>query len=395
MEKKLHRILADAAVGVVRQVFEEGAVADRAVARVLGANPKWGKRDRALVAESVYELVRWRRRLAVLAGSEDWWAIAGFWWEQQGFARPEWAGWPAVAEEVGMEREAALHGMGRAVRESLSDELDTLGEGELGPRWEVELAALNRPAPVFLRVNPRRGNLLSVQAELEAAGLIVEAVKGCPRGLRVLPGKAVPAMLRESGRFEIQDAASQQVAPFCQVEPGMRVVDLCAGAGGKTLHLAALLEGKGDLLALDVRERKLETLKARAARAMVRVRTALISDEVLAKNIKLADRVLVDAPCSGSGTLKRQADLKYRITAESVAQVRGIQRQVLERGALLVKPGGKLVYATCSVFPSENERRAVSFSALHPEFTLEEERRVSPAATGWDGFYMARWQRAE
>ena len=234
-----------------------------------------------------------------------------------------------------------------------------------------------------------------MQAELEAAGVIVEAVEGCPWGLRVLPGKAVPAMLREGGRFEIQDAASQQVAPFCQVEPGMRVVDLCAGAGGKTLHLAALLEGQGDLLAMEVQERKLETLKARAARAMIRVRTALISDELIAKNKSLADRVLVDAPCSGSGTLRRQADLKYRITAASAAQVRDTQREVLERGASLVKPSGKLVYATCSIFPSENETQAASFSALHPEFILEEERRISPAATGWDGFYMARWRRVE
>ena len=206
--------------------------------------------------------------------------------------------------------------------------------------------------------------------------------------------KAVTAQLRESGRFEIQDAASQQVAPFCQVEPGMRVVDACAGAGGKTLHLAALLEGKGDLLAMDVQERKLESLKARAARATVKVRTALLSDEVLAKQAGQADRVLVDAPCSGSGTLRRQADLKYRISAESVAQIQQVQREVLERCAPVVKPGGKLIYATCSILPSENEAQAAWFSAGHPDFVLEEERRISPAASGWDGFYMARWRRA-
>jgi 16S rRNA (cytosine967-C5)-methyltransferase len=104
--------------------------------------------------------------------------------------------------------------------------------------------------------------------------------------------------------------------------------------------------------------------------------------------------VLVDAPCSGSGTLRRQADLKYRISAESVAQIRQVQREVLERCAPVVKPGGKLIYATCSILPSENEAQAAWFSAGHPDFVLEEERRISPAATGWDGFYMARWRRA-
>ena len=208
-----------------------------------------------------------------------------------------------------------------------------------------------------------------------------------------MAGKAVPAMLRESGRFEIQDAASQQVAPFCQVEPGMRVVDACAGAGGKTLHLAALMEGKGDLLAMDVRTQPLEILKVRAARATVKLRTALLSEETLTKLTGQADRVLVDAPCSGSGTLRRQADLKYRINGDSVAQMGTVQREVLGRCAPLVKPGGKLVYATCSILTSENEAQTAWFSSINPDFVLEEERKISPAASGWDGFYMARWRR--
>lgn len=393
MVKKLHRILAEAAVEVLREIFEHGTVADRAVARALGANPKWGKRDRALVAETVYEVVRGRRWLAVLAGSEDWWAICGFWWQQQGFARPEWAEWPEVPEDVRQERMDALAGMPLAVRLSLGDEFDALGAAELGGRWEEELVALNQAAHVFLRVNPRRGNAASVIAELEAAGVRVEPVPGAALGLRVLSGK-VPAQLRESGRFEIQDAASQQVAPFCQVEPGMRVVDACAGAGGKTLHLAALMEGKGDLLAMDVLERKLETLRHRAARATVKVRTAMLSDAALAAMAGLADRVLVDAPCSGSGTLRRQADLKYRITAESVAQLRTVQQEVLGRCAPMVRPEGKLVYATCSILPSENEAQAAWFSKTWPDFKLEEQQFLSPAATGWDGFYMARWTRS-
>ncbi len=395
MDKKLHRILAEAAVAVVREIFEEGKIADRAVGLALGAHPKWGKRDRALVAETVYEVVRWRRRLAVLAGSDEVWSLCGFWWESQGFDRPDWAVWPAVEENTRAGREASLAGMPRAVRFSLTDELDALGAADLGEQWEVELAALNQPAPLFLRVNPRRGHVASVRVELEAVGISTLPVAGCPFGLEVSGGRALPASLKASGRFEIQDAASQQVAPFCQVEPGMRVVDACAGAGGKTLHLAALMAGKGDLLALDVVPAKLESLKARAARATVKVRTALVSEETLEVMAGQADRVLVDAPCSGTGTLRRQADLKYRITAESVAAAVAAQRGVLERAASMVRPGGKLIYATCSILKQENEAQAAWFSASHPEFVFEEDRRISPAAMGWDGFYMARWQRGQ
>lgn len=395
MEKKLHRILAEAAVGVLKSVFEEGMVADRAVGRALGANPKWGRRDRSFVAETVYEIIRRKRSLEVLAGSAGWWEICGYWWGTQGYARPDWAVWEEVPESVRMERAARLESMPAAVRFSTSDAFDALGRQELGDAWEVELAAMDHAAPVYVRVNPRRGNLNSVVAALEEAGVAVEPVPGCPLGLRVAAGKSVSAQMRESGLFEIQDAGSQQVAPFCQVGPGMRVVDACAGAGGKTLHLAALMEGQGDLLAMDVQARKLETLKNRAARATVKVRAALIDDAVLTKNRGLADRVLVDAPCSGSGTLRRQADLKYRIDEASVAENRRVQREVLERCAPMVRAGGKLIYATCSILPSENAEQAAWFSGAHPEFEFEEEKSLSPAATGWDGFYMARWRRRD
>lgn len=220
-------------------------------------------------------------------------------------------------------------------------------------------------------------------------------MEGAPLALRVEEGKTLPARLKESGRFEIQDAGSQQVAPFLQAEPGHRVVDACAGAGGKTLHLAALMNGKGELRALDVDGRKLAALKSRAAAAGVKVWTAQASPDVAAPLSGWADRVLIDAPCSGSGTLRRQPDLKYRITAESIDQTRALQRELLREYSPLVRPGGKLVYATCSVFPGENEAQAAWFSAQAADFIMEDERRISPAETGWDGFYMARWRRTE
>src|SRR5690606_6657094 len=142
--------------------------------------------------------------------------------------------------------------------------------------------------------------------------------------------------------------------PFLLPEPGQRVVDACAGAGGKTLHLAALMAGKGELRAMDVEPAKLAILRQRAARAGAKVWTSPISDGVLRGMAGWADRVLVDAPCSGSGTLRRQADLKYRIAPASVAAIQEVQRAVLTHSAPLVRPGGRLVFATCSILTSEN-----------------------------------------
>lgn len=401
----------------LRTVFTDGVVADRAVGRALGANPKWGSRDRSFVAATVYEAVRWRRRLEVLAGvtaglgpdgesvgppaseaagaetANHWWRLCGVLWQSQGYERPDWAPWPEVPSEVLAVRDSTLSAAPLAVRASLADGFDSLGRSALEDRWEPELAALNQPAPVFLRVNTLRAKLPAVRRELGEHALETAPVPGAPAALRVLNGKAVPARLKESGHFEIQDAGSQQVAPFLLPEPGQRVVDACAGAGGKTLHLAALMAGKGELRAMDVEPAKLAILRQRAARAGAKVWTSPISEGVLRGMAGWADRVLVDAPCSGSGTLRRQADLKYRITPASVAAIQEVQRAVLAHSAPLVRPGGRLVYATCSILPAENQAQAAWFSRTFPEFEFEEDRAISPAETGWDGFYMARWRR--
>ena len=390
---KVHRPLAEACVQLLEEIFAGNTMADRAVGRALGAHPNWGARDRAFVAATVYEVVRWRRRLAWLAGANDWPALAGMHWALRGFPRPGWAAWPDISPELREQRMQSLADGPRAVRESLSDELDGLGENQLGAQWDTELAAMNRQAEIFLRVNPLRSSLAAVIAELAEQGIATSPVEGASLALRTAGARGIPAKLRLGGKFEIQDAGSQQVAPFLQVEPGQMVVDACAGAGGKTLHLAALMSGRGELHALDVHPEKLEVLNSRAARAGVSVQTAVVSPAILEKLDSRADRVLVDAPCSGTGTLRRQPDLKYRITSGLLMETMALQHELLAQFACLVRPGGKLVYATCSILPSENEKQAEWFSAQHSDFAFEEERRISPAATGWDGFYMVRWRR--
>jgi 16S rRNA (cytosine967-C5)-methyltransferase len=196
----------------------------------------------------------------------------------------------------------------------------------------------------------------------------------------------------KNGLFEVQDGASQQVAPLLDVHPGMRVIDACAGAGGKTLHLAALLGNKGKIIALDVHARKLEELRKRCSRAGVDVvETRLIESAKTIKRLeKSADRVLLDVPCSGLGVLRRNPDTKWKISPEEITHLKALQAEILATYSNMVIDGGRLVYATCSCLPSENERQVESFLAANPgKWRLVEERKFAPGENGYDGFYAA------
>lgn len=195
----------------------------------------------------------------------------------------------------------------------------------------------------------------------------------------------------KNGFFEVQDAGSQVIAPTLDVQPGMRVIDACAGAGGKTLHLAALMQNQGRLIAMDVENWKLDELRRRARRNGVsNVETRLIEAKTIKRLRETADRVLLDVPCSGLGVLRRNPDSKWKIMPEFLAQIRQTQYDILSHYSQMVKPGGKLVYATCSILPSESENQVQRFlKEQGQQWTLETETRTSPARDGFDGFYMA------
>jgi 16S rRNA (cytosine967-C5)-methyltransferase len=195
------------------------------------------------------------------------------------------------------------------------------------------------------------------------------------------------------GQFEIQDASSQLVAPFLEVEAGMRVVDACAEHGGKTLHIASLMKNRGKILALDNADWKLDELLKRSTRAGVTiVETRPITTTKIVKRLKdKADRLLLDVPCSGLGVLRRNPDSKWRLTPEKMEEIKTLQAYILDKYTQMVKPGGKFVYSTCSILPSENQNQIQSFLArTNGVFILEEERSISPSLSGFDGFYMAR-----
>ena len=201
----------------------------------------------------------------------------------------------------------------------------------------------------------------------------------------------------KDGLFEVQDASSQLVAYFLDVQPGMRVVDTCAGAGGKTLHLASLMENKGQLIAMDLYESKLKQLKLRAKRnGAFNIEPRVIEGSKSIKKLhEKADRVLIDAPCSGLGVMKRNPDSKWKLQPEFIDNIRKVQAEVLENYSKIVKPGGKMVYATCSILPSENEEQIKRFLSTDSgkNFNFVKDKKVLAYERGFDGFYMALLER--
>lgn len=308
--------------------------------------------------------------------------------------------WPELDPD-GMERSGLDKKVEAALEHPLLKEgcpywLEELGSRELKEAWPAERQALGLPAPRFIRVNTLKATRDELAQKLSAEGVVTRPVKGVNTALEVTSNAALfrTSAFRE-GLFEQQDAGSQEIAPFVQAEPGMRVIDACAGSGGKTLHLAALMQGKGTLIALDIEGWKLEDLKKRAKRAgAFNIDTRLIdSTKVIKRLHEHADRVLIDAPCSGLGVLRRNPDGKWSDPQARLATLKQTQAELLERYALMAKVGGKVVYSTCSILPAENQQQVQAFLSQHgAQFQLEEEKTILPSS-GFDGFYMARLVR--
>jgi 16S rRNA (cytosine967-C5)-methyltransferase len=274
--------------------------------------------------------------------------------------------------------------------------LDDMGAVQLGDAWPAERAALTQAPKRFLRANllkTSRDELISRLAKEQVQAVPVEGVDSA---VEVLSDSALfKTQSFKDGLFEQQDAGSQLVARALDAKPGMRVIDACAGAGGKTLHIAAQMQGKGRLLAMDVEQWKLDNLKERARRAGAHnIETRLIAGSKTIKRLKLsADRLLLDVPCSGLGVLKRNPDAKWRDTPERLPVLLELQKHILQSYSRMLKVGGILVYATCSIMPQENRGQVDAFLAANPDFRFIDDEHISPAQTGFDGFYLARLER--
>ena len=401
---RLHRNLVFTVIDSVKSIFNEGEYAGKAVEKALKRDARWGARDRKFVAETIYEMVRWKRLYNEIAGtkehytSENVWKNFSVWAILKGVKLPDWNQLQGVPERRIKGKFDELQKV-RVFKESIPDWLDEMGVKELGEaQWTKEIHKLNEQADVVLRTNTLNTTKANLQKKLMDEGIETEFIQGYNDALKLVERANVfRTECFKMGFFEVQDASSQLVAEYLDVKPGMRVIDTCAGAGGKSLHLAALMENKGQIIATDIYESKLRKLKIRTRRAGVHnITTKEIDSQKVIKKMKgTADRVLIDAPCSGIGVLKRNPDSKWKLQPEFVENIIKTQAEILENYSQLVKPGGKLVYATCSIFPSENEKQVHGFLKNHPEFEFEKEHKVSPVKSGFDGFYMALMKRVE
>ncbi len=381
----------DAIIGAAR---DGGAAADTLIARYFAARRYAGSKDRRAVRELIYDVIR----------------SVG---ERPSSGR---AGMIGYAQVLAPDLLSAFGGDGHAPAE-LGDHEDAATpssapgwltarfERRFGADTDAELAALLGRAPLDLRVNTLMATRDAVLAELPQ----FEATRFAAQGIRATEPFAVEASAAfHAGKVEIQDEGSQLVATACGAERGMTVVDLCAGAGGKTLALAAAMANDGRLIATDTDRGRLDRLAPRAARAGATVETRLLNprDEWAALHDldRAADRVLIDAPCSGTGTWRRKPEARWRLTPQRLDRLVGEQARLLDLGSRLVRPGGVLTYVVCSLLPEEGEAQLAAFQRGHPGwephgFAIATEAAPVPAAVltplrhGCDGFYIASLRR--
>lgn len=403
---RLHRNLCFSVIDGLTLIFNEGHYADKVIQQLLKRDKRWGARDRAFVAETTYDIVRWKRLYAEIAevkepfNRDNLWRLFAVWATLKGIKLPDWKYFEETPTRKIKGRFDELSKI-RKFKESIPDWMDALGEKELGNSlWTKEINAFNEQAEVVLRVNTLKTTKEKLQAELFDLDIESDFLPDYPNALKLKERANVfTTEAFKNGLFEVQDASSQLVAQFLNVQPGMRVVDTCAGAGGKTLHIASLMENKGQIIALDIYENKLHELKRRAKRnGAHNIEPRVIdSTKVIKKLYDKADRVLIDAPCSGLGVLRRNPDAKWKLQPEFIEDIKKTQQELLQQYSRMVKVGGQLVYATCSVLPSENQEQVHEFLASDSgkSFTFIKENKVLAHKSGFDGFYMALLERKQ
>lgn len=388
---KLHKPLVEAVISCLKQIMLDNKYADRVLEKTFKANPKWGSRDRKFIAECVYDITRHFRYLSCIAGTEKSYnlIIAAYFW-QKGIPFPDWPDFQTINTKLFEVKKKEV--TSPAILHSYPDELWNICETELGmEKWLKEAVALNEQAGVVLRTNTLKITKPELIKKFKASEIEVDELNVFKDALQLRKRQNIfSSELFKEGLFEVQDAGSQLIAPFLSVESGQKIIDACAGGGGKTLHLSALMQNKGKIIALDVEEWKLENLRKRAKRAgATNIEAQLIGQKTIGELKNFADRLLLDVPCSGIGVIKRNPDAKWKLNQAVIEKTKDLQYSILKDYATMLKPGGLMVYSTCSILPSENELQVQKFlSDQNGGFTLIKEQSVYPSE-GFDGFYMA------
>ena len=389
--------LIQAIISALNEIFNEDKQGDKVIVRLLKSQKKWGSRDRKFVSQVLYDIIRWKRLYEHITDSDiqtpegKWKAIAA-WATHCNIDLPDWESFQSM--DVQSFKKKFENVDNQDITQSVPDWLYEMGQQAFDKnQWDLELQALNKEAPIVLRVNTLKTGKETLQKILLKDGISTQEIPNCPDAL-ILEKRRKLTHLKayQKGLFEIQDASSQLVAPFSGVQKGMTVIDACAGAGGKTLHLAGIMQNTGRILAYDIYQSKLDELQKRARRNGINniVETAVISPEIIRKNYEKADVLLLDAPCSSLGTLRRKPDLKWKLNPDKIKQINVIQKDIINNYEQMLKPGGYLIYVTCSILPLENQFVVKDFLLRHKNYKFVDEKTIYPSQFEGDGFYMAK-----
>jgi 16S rRNA (cytosine967-C5)-methyltransferase len=393
---KLHKTLLNGIATALSQIFNENRYSDKVLERLFKQNKQWGSRDRKFVAEAVYDIVRYYRLLSHLAESKNnFWFITAVYLVLKEIELPDWPEFKHVNKQL-IQNKFNEAKSNFALFQSYPDNINELCIKEVGKdTWEREAAAMNEIAEVVIRVNTLKTNSKKLQEELAKDDIESYAIQHVPNALGLKKRSNIFSNRNfKDGLFELQDSGSQEIGLCTGAEPKQTAIDACAGAGGKSLQLAALMQNKGRIISMDVTQWKLDELNKRAKRAGVHnLETRLIEGSKTISALKdKADVLLLDVPCSGLGVLKRNPDTKWKFNKEIFDKTRTLQQQILSEYAVMVKPGGTLVYSTCSILPSENREQVNTFLQNNKIFEFVDDRTIYPSE-GYDGFYMCKLKR--
>ena len=384
----------EALEAALQMVFQKKTHADKAIGNIFTVHKNWGEGLKGWFADITYDIIRWRSLLVAQSGKPINRKIIEAFFDLNGM-RIKGDPREGTDKETAKLKTAKLK---RSDYLSIPEWLDELGYLELGEDWTKEIDAMNTQADMALRCNTLKVDRNTLKKRLSEEGVTTTPLNDYKTALIVDQKQNIfKTKSFQKGLFEVQDPSSQKVAEYLDPKPGMRVIDACAGMGGKSLHLACLMKNRGKVLSMDNAEWKLAEIKKRAKRAGANiVETRFIKGTKTIKRLKhSADRLLLDVPCSGLGVLRRNPDIKWSLQPENLEEMKTTQAYILNFYSQMVKPGGIMTYSSCSILPSENEQQVSAFleSERGRDFELTECTNLRPSQTGFDGFFIACFRR--
>jgi 16S rRNA (cytosine967-C5)-methyltransferase len=365
---RIHSNLLNGILEILKESFSSKIYAHRIIENQLKSKKKWGSRDRAFVAKHSYEMIRWWRLLWFLKGEES--SLSKDKLNELFEVYRSWA----IEETLSTPKDLSI-----GIAQSYAPWFDKIAEKELGKEWVSISQALNQEANVILRANTLKTTKDELLKILSAEGIESRETQISAEAIVLKKRKNLKNLTSfKSGLFEIQDGGSQLIPNFLNPVEGDKIIDCCSGAGGKALSLAAKINNRGEILCIDTNRKKLKELESRANRAGV----------TCIKTLHYKDKK--DLPCSGTGVIRRDVDIKWKLNSKILADTIQLQQEILDTYSSLLKPGGILIYATCSILPSENEDQIYKFLNRNKTvFELQEQKRLSPVNKDSDGYYVA------